>query len=891
MPLSPGTAIGAYEVVSPLGVGGMGEVYRARDRRLKRDVAIKVLPEAVSGDPDRLSRFQREAEILAALNHPNIAAIYGIEKANAGTAIVLEFVDGETLAEIIGRGAMSTADALPIARAIAEALEAAHERGIVHRDLKPANVKITTEGKVKVLDFGLAKAVEGTGQLGLSGPGGSKEQVPLYGVTQSPTITTPAVTMAGVILGTAAYMSPEQARGKPVDRRTDIWAFGCVLYEMLTGRRTFEAGETVSDAIAAILKQDPDWTALPPDTPPHIRTLLKRCLQKEPQKRLPHIGVARLEIDETLRDAEQPQSASAPVAHSSRWRLAPTAIGILLVAAVTVWMSSRGERLAPPMYVDVAIPSASSAVAAISPDGRRIVFAAFSEAGRQLWIRSLDSQIPRPLPHTERGQFPFWSPDSRSIAFYVEGLLKRLDVDSGTVQTLTKSLPNGGAWNRDGVILIGSPTGQILRLSDQGGEPTPVGTADEKRRPTRRVLEFLPDQKHFLYFQVVGPRDEERGIYVSDLAGSEARLVVPIAEGAAYAPSGHLFFVRDTALMAQKFDPDTQSVSGNPMVVADPVMANTLSVSAAGPILYRTGGDRRIRTFSWVDRSGNERSIGTIAGVESWSLAPNERQVAIQRLQNQNVDIWTYDLERAAYTRLTINEGLDLAPIWSPDSLRITFSSPRQPGRADLYDKTVGGAAPESVLLETSASKRPNDWSRDGRFLLYEEAHPQNRGDLWVLPTQGHREPFPVVQTPFEDTGGQFSPDGNWIAYQSDETGQREIYAQKFPDGSGKVLVSMDGGTQVRWGADGKELFYIDPVDRLMSVPLSYTGSGASLVPGKAVPLFRTRIPGGVAQTGALPSYAVARDGRFLMGTFPEEFITAPLRMILNWRPPADGGN
>jgi eukaryotic-like serine/threonine-protein kinase len=896
MALARGTRIGPYEISALIAVGGMGEVYRATDTNLSRAVAIKVLPEAVVSDVERLARFDREAKTLAALNHPNIAHVYGLEESGGTRAIVMELVEGPTLADRTAKGPIPIDESVSIGKQIAEALETAHEQGIVHRDLKPANIKVRSDGTVKVLDFGLAKLIE-PGEAGRAGraaeagrTGGAGNQYVAQGfspaLTNSPTITTPAMTQAGLLLGTAAYMSPEQASGKAVDKRADVWAFGVVLWEMLTGRRLFE-GETVSHTLAFVLTRDPDWAALPRSTPPSIRRLLRRCLAKDGKRRLSDMTSARLELDEALTAPESESTEAVPSnRRASRLSMGVVAAALALasVAVAIAWRMLRAEPQDQLMYVDIATPSSSNPVPAISPDGRQVVFSAYSDDSPQLWIRSLDSPFARPLPHTERGQFPFWSPDSRSIAFYADRSLKRLDIEAGTSLTLASSPPVGGAWNRNGVILIASPTGQILRLPEQGGKPVPIGIPDAKSRSTKRVLEFLPDQNHFLYFQVSGPGDDERGVYISDLAGSEPRRVLATAESASYGRPAHLFFVRNGTLFAQQFDLDTQALTGSPVVVADPVIGNTLSVSAAGPILYRTGGDRRIRTFAWVDRSGNERVVSTVAGVENWSLAPDGRHLAIQRLQDQNVDIWTYDLDRLAYSRLTFNQGLDLSPIWAPDSSRVTFSSPRD-GRAELYEKVIGSTASETVLLSTPASKRPSDWSRDGRYLLYEEMHPQNRSDLWVLPVGGDRKPFPVVQTPFDDSSGQFSPDGAWLAYQSNESGQFEIYAQRFPSGDGKVVISINGGAQVRWGPDGKELFYIDAVGRLISVPIELKATRGGLALGKPVPLFRTRI-GGVQQS--VTSYAVARDGRsFLIGAIPEETLSAPIRAILNWRPQA----
>ena len=875
MVLTAGHRIGSYEVVGSLGAGGMGEVYRARDTRLKRDVAIKVLPPEFAANPERLARFQREAELLAAVNHPNIAAIYGLEQSDDSNAIVLELVDGESLDRVTARGPVPLADALLLAQQIVDALEAAHDKGVIHRDLKPANIKVTPDGKVKVLDFGLAAVVH-------------TDNVADINATQSPTLTI-AATGAGVILGTAAYMSPEQASGKAADKRADVWAFGVILWEMLTGRRLFD-GETISHTLAFVLTKEPDWTALPASTPAAIRRLLRRCLDKDRRRRLSEISSARLEIEDALVHRADEGAGTMPRPSSALLSLGLVAIAAMVgLGAVAIWRLRPADQSEPTMYVDVATPASSSSTAAISPDGTKIVFGAFADDAPQLWIRSLDAPAAKPLPRTERGQFPFWSADSRSIAFYVDGVLKRYDIDSEAVRTLATAQPSGGAWNRDGVILIASATtGELLRLADSGGPPVPLkGPAG---RAGRRVLEFLPDQNHFLYFEVRGPADNERGIYLSDLTGSAPRPVIGVAESASYA-AGHLFYVRNTTLVAQRFDPQKQLLSGPELILADRVVANSLTTSASGAILYRYGGDRRNRTFAWIDRSGVEHPIGAVTGVEAWSLSPDERTVAMQRLQNGNVDLWTYELDGGRYNRVTSESSIELSPVWSPDSLHVAFSSDNKGGTAvqaglALYEKMIGSAGSPHSLLAGAGGARATDWSRDGHFLLYQQADPQNGSDIWALPLQGDRKPFPVVRTQFDDLGGQLSADGRWIAYQSLESGQSEVYVQQFPSGAGKVPVSTSGGASVRWGPHDNELFYIDFNARLNSVPVTVTARG-TLIAGKPVPLFRTRV-GGAGSGNPLPAYAVAKDGqRFLMSTLPEEIVNAPIRMILNWRPPA----
>ena len=619
-----GQMLGIYEVLAKIGEGGMGEVYRARDTKLRREVAIKILPEAFAADPDRAARFQREAELLASLNHPNIAAVYGVEESAGVSAIVMELVAGETLAEVIARGALPVDEALSIARQIADALEAAHDRGVIHRDLKPANVKITPDGKVKVLDFGLAKALEGGATLSSArGAAGS--------LTMSPTLSVHA-TYAGIILGTAAYMSPEQARGKSVDRRADIWAFGCVLYEMLSGRQAFEGGDTVSDAVAAILRADVDWSALPPAAPPYVVTLLRRCLQKDPQKRLPHIGVARLDLDEPPVPPGRVEPAAAPNRLSPLVVSVAALVAILVAAAAAITVGrSRAAASAAATYVDIATPATNERSSiAIAPDGRKVVFVGAGPSGFQLYLRRLDSQTAVPLPGTEGAQYPFWSPNSRSIAFFSNTKLKRVDIDAGGVQSIANVLtPAGGAWNNDGTIIFTpNSVAGLFRVSAAGGAVTPLVSPDTSNRSIRqRFPQFLPDSRHYLYFVPGG----EGGAVVVDDLDRHAPVRVTASDAAAVYGAGYLFFVRQGAIVAQAFDVRTLAVGGPVARIADGVTIGgpfvaAMSVSATGSVLFRTGSGRARRRLLWFDRSGRGRTRRA-AAVEPFAVArrPHDR--------------------------------------------------------------------------------------------------------------------------------------------------------------------------------------------------------------------------------------------------------------------------
>ena len=901
MPLGPGARLGPYEVVSAIGSGGMGEVYRARDTRLGRDVAIKVLPDSFADDPDRLARFGREAQLLASLNHPNIATIHGLEEGivEAGfsrpmRALVMELVEGPTVADRIAEGPIPADEALPLARQIADALEAAHERGVIHRDLKPANIKLTPSGQVKVLDFGLAKLVGPAEGAPSVAAGFSRSNVSL-----TPTMTSPAMmTGVGVLIGTAAYMSPEQARGKSVDRRADIWAFGCVLYEMLTGRQAFDAGETVSDAIAAILTKEPEWGALPDSTPPQIRTLLRRCLQKDSQKRLPHIGIARMEIDEPAPAPAAPLVAPmpAPRKRSFSWPLAVvTIVGMTLVYSALPWLQDDEQ---PPIDAAemrtsiVTAPSADPISLALSPDGKQIVFVASGNGASQLWLRRLDKDAAQPLRGTEGARYPFWSPDSRSIAFSTPGKLMRLNLDGGAPEVVTTLAAGGrgGSWSKDGVILIAPNTGSaLMRVSASGGEPVPatklVGQAGH------RFPQFLPDGRRFLFFGF-GAADTQ-GIYLGSLDSNDVTKVVS-SEGPAVYTAGILYWVRgDTILVAQRFDVEQRRLVGEVVTVADQVATDivsggvAVSVSQSGLIAYRTGGSNR-RQITWYDRAG--RMLGGIGAPDDTLLAPrlspDGRRVVANRSAQGNQDIWLWDGTRVS--RFTFDSSVDRFPLWSPDGSKILFDSTRK-GTRDFYVKSATGANDEELLLTSTDDKSASDWSRDGRFVLYRSVGGRTGRDLMVLPL-ATLKPWTFLSTPFEENLGSFSPDQRWIAYQSNESGRFEVYIRPFiePGGSstragGQWQVSTEGGIQPHWRYDGAELYYINPEGQMMAVQTRVQGTVLEL--GAPVKLFDTHIYGGGTDVAQGSQYDVARDGRFLINTLLDE-ATAPITIVQHWKPP-----
>ncbi len=898
MALSPGARIGSYEISSLLGVGGMGEVYRARDSKLNRDVALKVLPEAFAADPDRLARFKREAQVLASLNHPHIAAIYGLEEADGSQFLVLELVEGETLAARLRSGPVPLAEALTIARQVAEACQAAHEKGIVHRDLKPANVAFTADDQVKVLDFGLAKALE---------PSASAD------VTNSPTISL-AATRAGVILGTAAYMSPEQAKGREADKRSDVWAFGAVLYEMLTGKRPFDA-EDLSTTLAAVIMKDPDWGALPASVPLGIRALIQRCLEKDRRQRIADISVALFVLTDPATSAAARVGAAPAMTESSSaiWQRAlPWAVAAVLLVGLGVPTAihfREQPRADPPeTRTEIVTPATDDPVSfALSPDGRQLVFVASGDGPSRLWLRSLSATTAQPLAGTNGAAAPFWSPDDRSVGFFADSKLKRLDLGGGVPRVLSASAIRGGTWNLDGVILFSPRTtgGSIFRISASGGEPVAVTTLG--RHTYHRWPQFLPDGRHFLYYAFGTP--ETTGIYLGSLDSEEPTRLTLADTGGLYASSsGWLWWIRDRTLMAQRLDLQRRALTGEPVTIADQLAwdsatrGGAFSVTAAGLAVYRSGSASR-RQLQWFDRNGKALGLMGVsdeAALSAPRVTPDGRRVLVHRTVQQNTDIWLLGGTRV--TRLTFDAALDRFPRWSPDGTRFVFDSTRQgQGIRNLYLGHVDSPGSETLLLESPQDKSAHDWSADGRFLLY-LVQSESFRDLWVLPLDGDRplKPWLFLKTSFENRAAQFSPDGHWVAYESNQSGsgQYEVYVRPFVASEGGAnstvapgarasvqwQVSTSGGIHPRWRPDGKELFYIGRVGQMMAVPIMV--SGTTLVPGAPAELFQTRIFGGGAEGGQTRQYDVAGDGRFLINTVLDD-AAAPITLLSNWKPPS----
>jgi Tol biopolymer transport system component len=815
MSLGPGTRLGAFEIVSLLGAGGMGEVYRARDTQLKRDVAIKVLPEPLAADPDRVARFQREAELLATLTHPHIAAIYGFERVDGSPALIMELVDGPTIAERLLGGPVPVDEAICIARELIDGLDYAHEHGVVHRDLKPANLKLTPDGHLKILDFGLAKALDTATATRPGAPGQS----------MSPTITSPAFTQAGVILGTAAYMSPEQARGQPVDKRSDIWAFGCVVYEMLTGVRAF-AGETISDTLAALLTREPDWSRLPAATPPPLRRLMRECLTRDSKLRLRDIGDARRTLE--TREAETAGSQARPPAHS----MVPWAVAGLLALVLFTVVAMRGLSPSPPgppplqrhaveLGADASLATDVGSAAALSPDGQLLVFAAYpTGAGTtRLFARRLDQLLATSFPGTDDARAPFFSPDGQWVAFFAEGKLKKVAVTGGAPITLADAPSGrGGAWTRSGSIIFLPQVGggaHFVRVQDAGGRPEEFMEPDSGA--SQRWPQVLPGERALLYTQVAPGRAAQ--IKVQKLPTGERKT---IGEGnfARYMPSGHLLFLLNGTLYATRFDPASLTLSGSAMLVAEGVSNQTLNAaqfaaSDNGTLVYVSGESLDIRVaINWVNGTGTTSPLReTRSAWLSPVFDPAGRRLAFTEVGTSGNSLWVRDLARGVDSRVADAYDL-LAPAWTPDGQRITFAANRDQTNRNIYWQRVDGVGGVQRLTTASAMQATPAWHPDGRTLVY-ISFSGVRSDLMTLQMLGDEQtgwkagPSSVLfETPYQEEQPTISPDGKWIAYVANDTGTREVYVRPFPGPGGATLVSSGGGEAPTWSQPRRELIY-----------------------------------------------------------------------------------
>ena len=853
-----GRTLGPYRLQRLIGAGGMGLVYQAHDGTLGRDVAVKIIPAPAADDPAWQTQVDREARLLASLNHPNIGAIYGLHSADSVRALILELVDGDTLAELISgsaakngaRRGLPVPDVRAIAAQVAEALAAAHERGVVHRDLKPSNIKVTPEMRVKVLDFGLALHATHQGDA------------------------------EGILAGTPAYMSPEQASGRRVDRRTDVWAFGCVLYEMLTGVQAFGRDENAA-TLDAVLGDEPDWSLLPADTPAAFRMCLRRCLVKDAAQRMHDMTDVRLVMEGAF---DQP-AAAVRAPQRRMWALGAVALAAI-AAAAAVAGSWRGGDARPPLEprLQILTPDADDPLAfALSPDGRRLVFQA-GAGSAQLWVRRLEAEEADPLAGTEGGIMPFWSHDGRSVGFFANGLLKRLDIADGRVRTLAVApQPRRGAWNAAGDILFGaSSVGPLLRVHADGGPVRQVTTL-LPGQTNHRWPQFLPDGRRFLIFALGRP--DVRGLYAGSLDDSRLRRVSDRESAYSFMPPSQLLLARQGGLWSRPLSSDLTAPAGNLVAVASKVLLASwytgyaaFSASANGAIAYRASAGTR--QLAWLDRAG--RVVERVGPADDSQLtlthlAPDGLSAGVQRNVDGVVDIWVVDTRRGVPRRLTFDGAFDGNVTFSPDGRRVAYVTD---GTADVYQihlRASDGTGDAVKLLESPENKNPSDWSLDGRFLLYDSQNPENHFDLWAVPMLGGGKPIEVARTPFTESNGRFSPDARWIAFQSSESGRSEVYVQRFPGSGPKTQVSVGGGWAPRWPRHGREIFYLAPGNRVMAV--SPTFADDKVVSSEPRPLF---VLPGSEQFG----YELSGDGqRFLVSTPVSS--ASPITVILNWQPPA----
>jgi serine/threonine protein kinase/Tol biopolymer transport system component len=888
MAIPSGTRLGSYEVLSQIGAGGMGDVYQAHDTKLGRDVAIKVLPEAFAHDPERLSRFQREAKMLAALNHSNIATIHGLELSSGTSYLVMELVLGETLQGLVKRdGAMPIEEVLAIAKQIAEALEAAHEKAIIHRDLKPANVKVTPEGKAKVLDFGLAKAFAG--------------DTTSEDIGNSPTLSQ-AATMQGVILGTAAYMSPEQARGKACDKRTDIWSFGCVLYELLTGKQTFH-GEDITDILAAVVRAEPDWQALPAATPIQVRDLLRRCLQKDKAKRLRDAGDARIEIEEALAAPTVSLSADVPVKRG--WLQAVVlGLAVLIAAAlatIATWNLKTSPAPQPTTRTVINLPPGqqlagldSGPSVALSPDGTHLAYVARQGGAQRLYLRALDSIDSRPIPGTDGAVNPFFSPDGQWVGFSAGGNLKKVPVSGGAALTLAiVALPRGASWGSQGIIAFAPTTdGALQQVPEAGGTPQLL-TRLEKRDNSHRWPEFLPGGKAILFAASATTSNWANAqVAVQSLGTGERRDLIQGGTNPRYAASGHLVYAQGGSLMAVPLDPQRFAVTGPSVPVVERVLQSTVSgvaqynFSSTGSLVYIPGGVESAQSrLVWVGRNGAAQPLAApVRAYRGPRLSPDGSRVSVAIVEQES-QTWLYDLSRETLTRLTFEGSANYNPVWTPDSKRIAFTSNKE-GVANIFWQLADGSGGLERLATSEYNQAPMSWSPDGQVMAYIEVNPTTGRDIWMMrmgdPSQGAgqvRKAQPFIRTPATESAPRFSPNGRWLAYVSNESGRFEIYVQPYPGPGEKWQISTEGGTEPMWNPNGRELFFRSG-DKMLAADVTTQPSFSA---GKPRMLFEG--PFEPAPT-TFPNYDVSADGqRFLMLQLVEQAEAAPtqINVVLNW--------
>jgi len=880
MPLAPGTHLGPYEIVGPLGAGGMGEVYRARDTRLDRTVAIKILPAQFSSDPVRKQRFEREAKTISSLNHPHICVLHDIGHQDGTDYLVMECVEGETLAKRLEKGPLPLDQALQYGSQMAAALDKAHRSGVVHRDLKPGNIMLTKSG-VKLLDFGLAKPVSEAFASGQT-------------LSISPKTSRP-LTAEGAIVGTMQYMSPEQLEGKETDARSDLFSFGAVLYEMLTGNHAFD-GKSQASVIAAILEHEPKpLSAFQPTAPPALDRLIRTCLAKDPEERVQTAHDVKLQLQWIAEGGSQAGEAGRIPAGRGRWHyagwLVAAAFFVLMTATGVAWW--RASNLRPPrMYFQTSVPFAANDLA-LSPDGHTLALVAYSAQANNyvLWTHQVGGRQTNSLAGTQGASYPFWSPDGQFIGFFADGKLKKVELSGGQPQVLCDA-PNGrgGTWNRDGVILF-TPEGigvGLFRVSSSGGSPVEVTRPDKSRfEQSHRWPVFLPDGKHFLYLGAnFAGQLENNAIFLGSLDSQERRLLVSTSANAAYAEPGYLLYLRDNkTLVAQPFDRRRYVLNGEPHTLSDEVLYTPLvdravfSVSSGDVLVTQTGKGASLSQLTWFDRSGKPAgTVGTPRSNSNVRLSPDGRRVATDQTgpNGRKIDIWIHELAQGATTRLTFDPGADQTPIWSPDGKQVLFGSNRTQIGFGLYVKNVDGSGSDEQVadFDVPTTFNPWDWSRDGKYMLFSKGN-----ELWYV-SWPERVAKPLMQTKGTVRNPQFSPDGRWLAYASNETGNMEVYVSSFPSGNGKWQVSSGGGQEPKWRQDGKELFYLSAEGRMMAVAVT---TGASFKAGSPVTLFQTHRRQPVSFLDVF-SYDVSGDGkRFLIATKIDEANTAPLSVLLNW--------